>query len=498
MNHTDENRRKVIKTLVLAGFGLHIVGCTSPVEPKEKIKSTPISDKDSTAIEKIEDEILSNNVTYFTQDNDEFSKLGTYFNLHTQKSPAIIALVVNAEGVSEAILHAKELNLPVSVKSGGHSFEQFSSNTGGLVINLSLLNEMKWGNNNELIAGSACLLREIYDFVLPAGRLLPAGSCGTVGLGGLTLGGGYGLFAREYGLTCDHLLEATFVDGNGKIHKVDQNHPIMWALKGGGNGNFGVVTSFKMKTQPIPTQFNTTKFKAYKLDSIQAKELFKTWFDNAYLLPGHCFSAFVLNGRTLTILVTYFKDKSSELESMEAALSPICDKTTTSNTIDIPKALKRYYGITHPIYFKNASAGYYSKFSEIEDCIDDVLSTVVTTPGLIYQVNTLGGKIASSNFESSSCYPHRSYNYLSELQSYWNEGETSKKEMLLRAFTKVQDLFYANGNRAQYRNYPSIGFPDWEKSYYGDNYSKLQEIKKKYDSDNTIRHDQSIKQADET
>ena len=496
MNQSDDTRRRVIKTLVLAGFGLHLVGCSSPEDPKKKPKTPPITDADTTNIDVIEKEVTSNNVTYFTTENEEFEDLATYFNLHTQKTPAIIALVVNAEGASEAIKYAKEQNLPVSIKSGGHSFEQFSSNNGGLVINLSLLNQMEWGSNNELIAGSACLLRDIYDFVLPEGRLLPAGSCGTVGLGGLTLGGGYGLFAREYGLTCDQMLEATLVDGNGYIHTVNNSHPIMWALKGGGNGNFGVVTSFKMKTYPIPTEFRTTKFKAYKLDSVRSKELLTTWFDHAHKLPGHCFSAFVLNGRTLTVLVTYIKGKSHELDAMEAAMTPICDKTTTSNTTDIPKALKRYYGITHPIYFKNASAGYYSEMSEIEDCIDEVLSTVVTTPGLIYQVNTLGGRINSSEFESSSCYPHRSYHYLSELQSYWNEGQDSQRDMLLKAFEKVQALFYDNGNRAQYRNYPSIGFPDWEESYYGKNYERLQSIKLKYDPENTIRHEQSIKLAE--
>ncbi|MDG1657091.1 MAG: FAD-binding protein, partial [Crocinitomicaceae bacterium] len=184
MNQSDDTRRRVIKTLVLAGFGLHLVGCSSPEDPKKKPKTPPITDADTTNIDVIEKEVTSNNVTYFTTENEEFEDLATYFNLHTQKTPAIIALVVNAEGASEAIKYAKEQNLPVSIKSGGHSFEQFSSNNGGLVINLSLLNQMEWGSNNELIAGSACLLRDIYDFVLPEGRLLAAGSCGTVGLGG--------------------------------------------------------------------------------------------------------------------------------------------------------------------------------------------------------------------------------------------------------------------------------------------------------------------------
>lgn len=499
MNEAEQARRKVIKNLLLAGFGIHLMGCTSTTAPKYKPHPAPKKPKiDTLEVDQIIDEVVSNNVTYFTKENEEFIELTTYFNLETQKEPGIIALVVNEQGVSEALLHAKKLNLPVSVKSGGHSFEQFSSNNAGLVINLSLLNTIKWADNEHIVAGPACLLKEIYDFTLPEGRILPAGSCGTVGLGGLTLGGGYGLFARSYGLTCDQLVKATFVDGNGKIHDLGQGDDILWALKGGGNGNFGVVTSLTLYTHAAPSEFSTTKFKAYKLDSIRAKELLKTWFEVAHQLPNDCFSAFVLNGRSLTILVTYFKSKSEELQAMEDALSPLCDKTTTSFTKDIPRALKRYYGIQYPIYFKNASAGYYSEFTEIEECIDDVLSTVVTTPGLIYQVNTLGGAIKSQNFEEKSCYPHREYHYLSELQSYWNEGQNQQRTMLLKAFQKIQGLFYENGNRAQYRNYPSVGFTDWESAYYGANYNRLQTFKQKLDRDNTIRHDQSIRHKSES
>ncbi|MFT5779697.1 MAG: hypothetical protein ACI837_002656, partial [Crocinitomicaceae bacterium] len=358
---------------------------------------------------------------------------------------------------------------------------------------LSLLNTIEWLDKENMRVGPACLLKDVYDDTLPKGRLLPAGSCGTVGVGGITLGGGYGLFAREYGLTCDHVISATMVDGNGKIHEVGSNHPAIWGLKGGGNGNFGIVTSFIFRTRPIPTDFSTRKFKAYKLDSIRARLLLETWFTHASKLPGHCFSAFVLNGRSLTILVTYFKGESAELQAMEDALSPICDKTTSSQTADIPSALKRYYGIQTPIFFKNSSAGYYSEFSEIQGCIDEVLSTVVTTPGLIYQINTLGGAINSSSYEKQSSYAHRGYEYLSELQSYWSEGKDQQRNQLLKAFKKIQDLFYENGNRAQYRNYPNIDFKEWDTAYYGDNYERLQGLKNKYDPDNTIRHEQSVR-----
>lgn len=494
MKNLQEDRRRIIKSLVLAGFGIHLVGCSNSPEPvKEKKEEKPIEKKPEQVVDEIEEEVTSNNVVYLTKEDEQFAELATYFNKFTQKSPAIIALVSNTEGISEAILHAKELNLPVSVKSGGHSFEQFSSNNGGLVINLSLLNTIEWKENNEVQIGPACLLKEMYDEVLPKQRILPAGSCGTVGVGGLTLGGGYGFFARKYGLTCDNLLSATFVDGNGEIHEVSGDHELMWALRGGGNGNFGVVSSFRFKTHPIPEHFSYTRFKAKNLDKDRAKLLLDHWFEYAQLLPGSCFSAFVLNGKSLTLLITNFESSSPILEEMINAFTELSDTVTSKRNTDIAGALRNYYGIQHPIYFKNASAGYYSTFSDVEGCIDQVLEKVVTTPGLIYQVNTLGGAINFEENKQNSSYAHRSFEYLSELQTYWNEGQDQKRDRYLKEFEYIQNLFYENGNRAQYRNYPSIGFKDWETAYFGENYERLQTIKRKYDRDNTIRHPQSIR-----
>lgn len=493
MSHLQEDRRRIIKTLVLAGFGIHLIGCSSETEtPAKKSPSTKKATPEK-VVEEIEEKSESNNVVYLTKDDEQFGTLATYFNKFTQKNPAIIALVSNTEGVAEAIAYAKELKLPVSVKSGGHSFEQFSSNMGGMVINLSLLNTIEWKENNEVEIGPSCLLKEMYDELLPKKRILPAGSCGTVGVGGLTLGGGYGFFARKYGLTCDNLLGVTFVDGNGKIHQLSGNHELLWALRGGGNGNFGVATSFRFKTHPAPDHFSYTRLKAKSLDKERARTLLKTWFDRAYQLPSHCFSAFVLNGKSLTILITHFESESAELKEMISALTPLCDSTTSKRNPDLAGALKNYYGIQHPIYFKNASAGYYSTFTDIEGCIDAVLEKVVSTPGLIYQVNTLGGAINSTENKQQSSYPHRSFEYLSELQSYWEEGQDAKRDRYLNEFEAIQHLFYENGNRAQYRNYPSIGFKDWETAYYGENYQRLQELKQKYDQDNTFRYEQSIR-----
>ena len=99
--------------------------------------------------------------------------------------------------------------------------------------------------------------------------------------------------------------------------------------------------------------------------------------------------------------------------------------------------------------------------------------------------------INNTEFEKESCYPHRSSPYLSELQYYWDEKKDPTA--LLKSFDEIQDILYENGIRKQYRNYPNLGFKDWEKAYFGDGYKRLLEIKRKYDPENLFEHEQSVR-----
>ncbi len=489
-------RREVIKLMGLSGFSLLLPSCNlsnpsetanSPLLNEDSIESKPQLKK-----EEIFDYFKSENVSYLKKEDPQYPKNNISFNLRIQQEPQIIALCENTMGVQEAVKYALENKLQINVKSGGHSFEGFSSNTGGIQINLSLMNKMHWENESTLIAQPACLLKELYDETLPKKRILPAGSCGTVGLAGLTLGGGYGFFSRKYGLSCDHLLEATMIDGEGRMVKTKDDPKLLWALKGGGNGNFGIVTELKFKTQPAPKGFTRHRFKAYKLDSNRAKDILATWFRTSSLLPNHAFSAFVLNGKTLTILLTHYEKTDSEIESMVKELDKVCDKTSRGGERDLAKSLKTYYGVQEPIYFKNSSAGYYQNFQEIENYIVEILEKVIGGKGLIYQINTLGGNIEDPEKESQSCYPHRKFGFLSELQAYWDEGRNPEK--IISGFDEIQEIFYNKGIRRQYRNYPNLKFKEWESAYWGeDNYKELQKVKMTYDPNNRIFHPQSIK-----
>jgi hypothetical protein len=496
-----KSRRETLKLLTLAGFGLMLPSCLSSSNEVDTIIPAlipePIIDQDSLLLEqtldKLEKELETENVLFLTQDHPDYERNRNGFNLNHQKHPKIIALCKNTSGVREAMKYANRMNLKVAIKSGGHSFEGYSSNNDGLVINLTLMNQMKWVDNTILKSGPAVLLTDLYDFILPENRIIPVGSCGTVGLSGLTLGGGYGFFSRQHGLACDNLIEATLVDGNGEVHIAVEGDELMWALRGGGNGNFGVITELKYRTHQAPESFIRYRLQAYNLDKERAKCIMQTWFDHSAVLPNECFSAHVLNGSTITILITNYGEDNEVVDTMVSVLSEIMDKTSIGNRKALEDTLSTYFGTMHSIYFKNSSAGYYDNYSTIEGCIDDILDVVLNNK-VIFQINTLGGEISNQEHQSNSCYPHRNSPYLCELQSYWKKD--SQKESRLTAFNKVQEILNNHGINKQYRNYPNVDFPNWEQAYFGKYYRRLQKIKAKYDINNVIQHEQSIKLAD--
>jgi hypothetical protein len=280
------------------------------------------------------------------------------------------------------------------------------------------------------------------------------------------------------------------VDGRGRIVDSATDKNLLWACRGGNNGNFGVVTSLTFRVHEAPATMQSFRFRSFRVDRARALRIMNTWFEQTRNLPPECFSAFVLNKSTLYILLTNTGKNSTGIQPVINTLERLSDKTTKSSYVPLAQALKNYYGVQEPLYFKNASAGLYRNFASVEPYIGDVLDKVIATPGMIFQVNTLGGNIQSPDKEAGSAFPHRDYPYFSELQTYWDNP--SRETSLLQKFQEVQDIFARNGMNAQYRNYPDINFTAPASDYYGKNLVRLQQIKKQYDPDNIFRYEQSI------
>jgi FAD/FMN-containing dehydrogenase len=168
--------------------------------------------------------------------------------------PAAVAYVANSADVKECLAFARRAGVPVSIRSGGHSYAGWSSGTGHLVIDVSSLATVAVDGSSATVGAGARLI-DVYTGLAAHGRTLPAGSCPTVGVAGLTLGGGHGVISRAYGLTCDSLTGADIVTADGRLlHTSASEHPdLFWALRGAGNGQFGVVTALRFTTRRSPS-----------------------------------------------------------------------------------------------------------------------------------------------------------------------------------------------------------------------------------------------------
>ncbi|WP_367115132.1 FAD-binding oxidoreductase [Actinophytocola sp.] len=177
-----------------------------------------------------------------------------YNPLFDTRKPAAVARCTRPEDVRACVDVAAKARMPIAARSGGHSYAGYSSPDNALVVDLHPMSGVDTSPDGVAVIGAGTRLIDVYAGLAEAGRCLPAGSCPTVGIGGLTLGGGIGVLARKYGLTCDQLVSAQVVTADGRLvtASADAEPDLFWALRGGGGGNFGIVTSFTFATAPAP------------------------------------------------------------------------------------------------------------------------------------------------------------------------------------------------------------------------------------------------------
>ena len=473
-------RKQFLEITTAAGISFYLSACGLNSDKKKVAKIVPDS---ATPEKKVSAHTHQAHIDLVDKNDPRYDELRKGFNKRIDKHPKVIALCTTTAEVAAAVQYAHEKGLAIAVKSGGHSMEGFSCNDDGMVINLSKMNAVEMLDDHKIKVGPGCTISSLYDTILPQGRLLPAGSCATVAVGGLTLGGGYGICARRFGLTCDHLVEATMVDGNGNIHNTKDDAELMWALKGGGTGNFGIVTEMIFTTHPAPPTLQAHYFKSRKLTPDRAASILQ--------LPDSCFSGYVLNGSTLNILITNYEPDNEQLPPLLKKLAAVVDEFRSSHTGTLQRMLRNYYGVGKPLYFRNSSAGFFKSYADVAPFIKDIFEQVIATPGMIYQVNTLGGKINDAAFEKQSSYPQRAYDFVSELQAYASAPTHDDRQAV--ATTSILKITAQHGITRQYVNYCSLEFSNWEHAYYGDNYARLQAIKRRYDPNDNIRHPQSVK-----
>jgi hypothetical protein len=196
---------------------------------------------------------IKNNITgeVILPDSPVYNDLRNVFN--KAGSPAVIVRCKTDADIATAIRFARDNHLTLAVRSGGHSATGLSTNDGGLVIDLSQFNTIEVNAAERLVrVGAGAKWGDVAATLAPHGLAISSGDTNSVGVGGLTLGGGIGWLVRKYGLAIDSLVAAELVTADGRTIRASatENPDLFWALRGGG-GNFGVVTAFEFRAQPI-------------------------------------------------------------------------------------------------------------------------------------------------------------------------------------------------------------------------------------------------------
>jgi hypothetical protein len=394
--------------------------------------------------------------------------------------PAAIARCTSTADVQRCVETARNARMPIAARSGGHSYAGYSSPDNGLVVDLSPMADIKVDNNQAVVGGGARLM-EVYAALASAGRALPAGSCPTVGIGGLTLGGGIGVTARKFGLTCDKLVAAQVVTADGKQQTVDGGD-LLWALKGGGGGNFGIVTSFTFATEPAPD------ITVFSLEYASA-DVVGAWQDWIGQQPDELWSNCVVSaGSPPSCRI------GGALIGTEAQCKQLLKSLPRASEILIQgkgylDAMQYFGGCSQRSAAQcrpRAVGGQLGRESFtassriINEKLDpgalvDLLSGRSRLDVLLDSLGGAVGRVAPGD----TAFPHRKA--LASAQIYSSGSAQDVAE--------VRDGLPGNTG---YVNYIDPTMPDWATAYYGDNLPRLRKVAAKYDPDKVFTFAQAV------
>ncbi|WP_410569287.1 FAD-binding oxidoreductase [Amycolatopsis sp. cmx-4-61] len=400
-------------------------------------------------------------------------------------NPVAVATASSVQDV-QTCLRTAAGRVTIAARSGGHSYAGYSVPGGGLVIDVAGLNKIDVQGGKAVI-GAGAKLKDVYAALAQAGRVLPAGSCPTVGIAGLTLGGGIGVLARKYGLTCDHLSSAQVVvaDGRALTASAGSEPDLFWALRGGGGGNFGVVTEFTFDTDPAPEELTvfSLRFPAGSASSVLA-----AWQQWIAAMPPELWANLVLSGGSPVQCRV-----GGCYVGGTAGLNTLLNNLTTNagarpaqrtvKTLDYLGAMKYFEGSSNRQSFVASSRMITTPVDAAK-----VVAVADGKQGMDLLIDGLGGAVASPAKDATAFW-HR--DALASVQIY-APATAKTRAKVTQAVGDVVTGLAAAGAGGGYVNYIDPALPDWKTAYYGDNAKRLQDVSQKYDPQNVFRFGQGV------
>lgn len=413
--------------------------------------------------------------------------------------------------------------LDFAVRSGGHSYGGYSTSKG-LVIDVTRQSAVQLdsaGNTSNVGAGAR--LVDVYSTLGASGVALPGGSCPTVGIAGLTLGGGLGVVDRRYGLTCDNLLSATVVLASGRVINCSatEDPDLFWALRGGGGGNFGVVTDFTFQVHPIGNLGLFTLVWPWS-NAPQVISAWQSWAPNA---PAEIWSnCQLLNSqdtptgvapvaRVTGVSVGTVASLQQQVATFIQMVGPspfnqFVGGDTYANTMLIEAGCdgdtvaechlpsQNPVGILtrSPFAAKSDWLGSLlpaAGVSALVGAIDDREGSAILSGGGI--VLDAAGASINQIAPDATAFVHREALASLQYSAGWGVGTPeSTISANLAWLQKAWSAMRPHVNGQAYQNYIDPTLVDWEQAYYGSNLARLQQVKAKYDPHDLFKFAQSI------
>ncbi len=419
--------------------------------------------------------------------------------------PGAVARPVNTGDVRAALKYLIARDVPFRARGGGHSYEGYATLSGGAVLELTKLN---WIHVNRragtATVGAGLQLIDVLAGLAAHGVTLPTGSCPSVGIAGVTLGGGMGLAARAFGLTVDNLISARVITADGVIRDVDRNHnpDLFWALRGGGGGNFGIVTQFTFKTHPLP------RSAAYFLVSwpwSRASEALAAWQSWAPHARDQLTSIFHLNGGAGSTSVQVTGQYLGPASALSGLLRPLHNvpgvSISTGNMAYLPLQLL-WAGCLHKSVAACHTIGA-GPGATLERASFRAKSDYISRP-----LPARARGLLVSALEQRAGQPGSGAILFDSYGGAINRvPPTATAFVHRRELACMQYLSYSGGaawisgihgamrpyvSGAAYQNYIDRDEPNWARAYYGQNLGRLQSIRRTIDPDHRFNFPQAI------
>jgi hypothetical protein len=429
----------------------------------------------------------------------------TLYNAMIDKRPALVARCADAADVIAAVAFARSAGLDVAVRGGGHNVSGNAMADGGLTIDLSRMNNVHVNPVRRTArVGGGALWRDVDHATHAFGLATPTGIIGTTGVGGLTLGGGFGHLSRSLGLSCDNLISADVVTASGELVTASaEEHPdLFWALRGGG-GNFGVVTSFEFQLHPVSTVYAGPIF----FDVKDTEHLLRKYRDFMRSVPDEMSAFFSfhqgppapfipehLHFVPMTTIMTCYNGPA---EQGEKILRPLREAAPALVDLVGPMPMPAVNTMFDPIYAPGLQ--HYWKADYIPRLTDEMIPIHVehgpNVPSLQSTMHLYPQSGAIQRVgQDETAYSYRDVEYIHNIVAVDADPGNMPRDMAwMQAYW---DALHPLTSGGAYVNFMMADeSQERVRATYRDNYDRLTRVKREYDPDNLFHLNQNIRPA---